>query len=141
MTIQDCRLFIKIKESVNQILCKEILEVSLSSTICRYGLDSRHLIFQQDIASIYTTKILRDWFRNHFNLLQWLSQLPNLNPIEHLWALAKRQLNQYDSAPSSMLELWDHVKDVWCSIYVEECKQLYESMPRLILVVLASKGR
>jgi hypothetical protein len=130
MTIQDCRLFIKIKESVNQILCKEILEVSLSSTICRYGLDS-----------IYTTKILRDWFRNHFNLLQWLSQLPNLNPIEHLWALAKRQLNQYESAPSSMLELWDHVKDVWCSIYVEECKQLYESMPRLILVVLASKGR
>ena len=84
MTIQGYRLFIKIKENVNQILCKEILEVNLSSTICHYELDLRHLIFQQDIASIYTIRFLREWFRNHFNLLQWLSQLPNLNPIEHL---------------------------------------------------------
>jgi hypothetical protein len=107
------------------------LEVGLSSTICCNELDLRSLVFQQDNASIHTRNFLKEWFRNQpFSLLQWHAQSPDLNPIEHLWALVKRRLNQYESPPFGMLELWDRVQDVWCSISVEECRQLYESMPR-----------
>jgi hypothetical protein len=68
------------------------------------------LVFQQDNASIHTRNFLKEWFRNQpFSLLQWLAELSNLNLIEHLWALVKRQLNQYESAPTGMLELWDYV--------------------------------
>jgi hypothetical protein len=108
MTIQGCRLFIKIIEKENQFSYKEILEVGLSSTICRNELDPISLIFQQNNASIHTTSFLKEWIKNqHFSLLQWLVQSPDL--IGHWWALVKRQLNQYESAPSGMLELWNCV--------------------------------
>jgi hypothetical protein len=96
----------EIDGKVNQILYKQILEVGLSSIICYYELDPRCLIFKQDNASIHTVKIVKAWFkRQSFGLLQWLAQSPDLNLIEHLWALVKRRLNRYKSALSGILEL------------------------------------
>lgn len=142
MTIHGCGLLIKINGKVNQLLYKQILEVGLYSTICKFELNPEHLIFQQDNASIHTTKMMKQWFKQQsFGLLQWPAQSPDLNPIEHLWALVKRRLNRYESAPSGILELWDRVQEIWCSISAEDCKRLYDSMPRRIAAVLASKGR
>ena len=110
MTFYGCGLLMKIDSKVNQALYKEILEVGLSSTICFYDMDPRRVIFQQDNVPIYNAKSMKQWFKQQtFGLLQWSAQSPNLNPIEHMWALVKRQLNQYENAPSGLLELWDCV--------------------------------
>ena len=42
----------------------------------------------------------------------------------------KRQLNKYKNAPLGLLELWDCVQEIRCAISAEDCKRLYDSMPR-----------
>lgn len=73
--------------------------------------------------------------------MHWLAQLPKLNPIEYLRALVKKKLNQYESTPCNILELWDGVHDVWCLISTQECRGLDESMPRQIAIVIVSIER
>jgi hypothetical protein len=54
--------------------------------------------------------------------MDWPSQSPDLNPIEHMWALVKRRLNDYDTPPSDMQELFERATDVWYhKITKEEC--------------------
>ena len=91
MTFYDCGLLMKIDGKVNQALYKKILEVGLLSTICFYDMDLRCIFFQQDNAPIHNAKSMKQWFKQQsFDLLQWPVQSPNLNPIEHMWALMKR---------------------------------------------------
>ena len=68
-------------------------------------------------------------------------QSPDLNPIEHIWALSKRQLNSYSSSPSGILQLWVRVQEDCDSISLEECRGLYAGMPDRVAVVLATKGQ
>ena len=58
-----------------------------------------------------------------------------------MWAFVKRQLNQYENAPSSILELWDCVQENLVCNFVGDCKRLYDNMLRQIVANLASKGR
>ena len=108
----------------------------------KYGLDATQVIFQQDNASVHTTKMMQEWFlRQRFSLLTWPAQSPDLNPIEHLWAILKRRLNQYDSPPKGMIELWERIVQVFSSITAHDCRRLIESMPKRIEAVIASKGK
>ena len=85
ITLYGCRLLIKIDNKVNQALYKKILEVGLLFTICFYNMDPRHIIFQQDNAPIHNAKLMKQWFKQQtFDLLQWPTQLCDLNPIEHM---------------------------------------------------------
>ena len=72
ITLYGCGLLIKINGKVNQALYKEILDVSLSSTICFYDMDPRRVIFQQDNGLIHNVKSIQQWFKQQtFGLLQW----------------------------------------------------------------------
>jgi transposase len=74
--------------------------------------------------------------------MDWPSQSPDLNPIEHMWALVKRRLNDYDTPPSSMQELFERVTDVWYyKITKEECLNVIDSMPLRCEAVIKAKGR
>ena len=59
MIFYGCGLLIKIDGKVNQTLYKEILEVGLSSTICLYDIDPRHVIFEQDNMPIHNSKSMK----------------------------------------------------------------------------------
>ena len=72
--------------------------------------------------------------------MKWPAQSPDLNPIENLWAILKRRLNQYEQPPRGMVELWERVQAKWDEIDKEMCMKLIESMPRRIDAVLKSKG-
>ena len=55
-------LICKVEERINQICYCDILEENIHKVISKFNLDPSCVIFQQDNASIYTTKMLQEWF-------------------------------------------------------------------------------
>ena len=71
----------------------------------------------------------------------WPAQSPDINPIEHLWATIKRQLNEYEQPPNGILQLWERIESIWNNIDKDVCINLIESMPRRIEAALKAKGK
>lgn len=141
MTAEGPGFMCKIEGTMDQHLYKLILKQDLQDTIEFYGMDPKKVIFQHDNDPKHKAKSVTKWLRKQpFKVLDWPSQSPDLNPIEHLWALLKRRLNQYASAPKGMLELWERIETEWNKITEEDCLRLVESMPDRIKAVIKAKG-
>src|SRR5258708_16911717 len=89
----------------------------------------------------HTSKKAKTWFNDHgFTVMEWPSQSPDLNPIEHLWNHVKKKLGECEEPPSGVHELWDWFQEEWEKIEPSFCHNLIESMPRRIEAVLKAKG-
>ena len=131
----------KINGNLNQHLYRDILQDELMQSLGFYGLEVDDFIFQHDNAPSHTGQIPTKWLEDHgFQVLDWPPYSPDLNPIENLWAILKRQLGEYEHPPRGMIELWERVEAEWAAINVEICQNLIESMPRRVQEVIKNKG-
>lgn len=97
-------------------------------------------IFQQDNDPKHTATIVKNYFRQSgVEVLDWPSQSPDLNPIEHLWKELDRRVRK-NHHPTNLDGLWEALKKEWYSIPVEVCKTLVHSMPRRCQAVIKSSG-
>lgn len=105
---------------VTAIVYREILDEYLSQIY------SPGDIFMHDNAPIHTAHIIRDWIiENGINVMIWPPYSPDLNPIENLWALLKKELYRLYPELESMANneqtrqlmirgaehAWDNIKD------------------------------
>ena len=99
----------------------------------------RGFIFQQDNDPKHTSGVVQQWLtRKRVQVLEWPSQSPDLNPIEHLWEELSRRLKHRRARNSE--EKFLQLKEEWEKIPDSVIETLIESMPRRCQAVIDSCG-
>lgn len=97
-------------------------------------------VLQQDNDPKHTSKLAKKLIADEkINLMEWPSQSPDLNPIEHLWGDLKRAVGKYNTRNKA--ELWQIIQREWAAIPLDQCRNLVESMPRRCQEVIKNKGQ
>ena len=129
---------VRIEGKMNGAKYREILDENLlqSTQDLRLG---RRFTFQQDNDPKHTAKTTQEWLRDKsLNVLEWPSQSPDLNPIEHLWRDLKIAVQR--RSPSNLTELERICREEWEKLPKYRCAKLVASYPRRLKAVIAAKG-
>ncbi len=97
----------------------------------------RHFVVQMDNDTKHTAKATQE-FLKVWNILQWPSQSPDLNPIEHAFHLLKTKLKA--ERHTNKQQLKSAAVKTWQSITKEETQSLVMSMSSRLKAVIACKG-
>lgn len=118
---------------------KNIIAQNLPLSKDILGLED-NFIFQQDNDPKHKSAYVTDYFeKTGINQLEWPSQSPDLNPIEHLWDHVKRAVR--NAAPKTIHELKEIIPQIWSQITPDYCKKLVYTMPKRVEEVARAKGR
>ena len=76
----------------------------------------------------------------HVHVIEWPTNAPDLNPMENLWALWKRNVDFQDIRNKD--QLWDAAVNSWNGIRQDPdlVNSLIESLPRRIAEVIQNHG-
>uniref|UniRef100_A0A8R1E909 HTH_Tnp_Tc3_2 domain-containing protein n=1 Tax=Caenorhabditis japonica TaxID=281687 RepID=A0A8R1E909_CAEJA len=82
---------------------------------------------------------IANWFRRRrVDLLEWPSQSPDFNPIEHMWEELKRRLKGVRASNAN--QKCAQLEAAWKSIPMPVVQTLLDSMPRRCQAVIDAKG-
>ena len=99
----------------------------------------RRFTMQMDNDPKHTAKATKEVFKaKKWNVLQWPSQSPDLNPIEHAFHLLKTKLK--GKCPKNKQELKTAAAEAWQSITRDETQRLVMSMGSRLQAVIDCKG-
>lgn len=119
-----------------------ILQSHLSEMIENMPCPENEVTFQQDRDPKHMVKSVQNWLNNqHFKLLDWPAQSPDLNLIESLSAHLKKRLHcEYYTMPTLTDNFWIKVQEEWNKITPDYCEILAQSMLQRIHSILKAKS-
>ena len=77
----------------------------------------RKWVFQMNNDLKHTSKVVAKWL-----ILEWPSQSPALNPIEHLWAELEKHVRT--RRPTNLTQLHQLCQEEWAKIHPTYCGKL-----------------
>ena len=117
----------------------DILDGNLKPSAQKMGFNQTNWIFQQDNDRKHTAKLTTEYLTaENINVLEWLSQSPDLNPIEHLWAYLERKIPLCDRQDLNTFQ--SAVFREWNDIPRDYLIKLVDSMPARLEAVIDAKG-
>ena len=98
------------------------------------------VLFMQDGAACHTAKVTLDWLKARRVEVMggWPARSPDLNPIEHLWALLQQRVS--DHGPLTVEELRKFVKEEWGKLDQSMIDRYVESFRGRLRRVVEAKG-
>lgn len=119
------------------------IDECLDGTGCIFEMDKLHgkkqWYFMQDGASIHTSKMTMDFLNTFCNVLpNWPANSPDLNPIENLWAILKRKVEEL--RPQTKDDLINIIFDAWRNIDARILNNLIDSMKNRLQLVIQKNG-
>lgn len=122
---------------MNSEVFRAILSAHIQSNASE--LIGRRFTVQMDNDPKHTAKATKEFFKaKKWNVMQWPSQSPDLNPIEHAFHLMKTKLK--GKCPKNKQELKTFAVEAWQSITRDETQRLVMSMRSRLQAVIACKG-
>jgi transposase len=105
-------------------------------------------ISMQDNAKIHTAKIIKKWFENEsIPLVEWPPYSPDLNPIEHLWAVLKQWIHEHypdlvdmGKSKQAYQRFFQAIREGWEAIGQEAINDLIKSMGTWVNAVIHAEG-
>ncbi|CAJ0952629.1 unnamed protein product [Ranitomeya imitator] len=119
---------------------QQILDNNVHESVTKLKL-RRGWIFQQDNDPKHRSKSTQAFMqRNNYTVLEWPSQSPDLNIIEHLWDHLKRAVHA--RRPSNLTELELFCKEEWSKIPSSRIQELIKSYrKRLEAKIFSEPGK
>ena len=100
---------------------------------------NRRYLFQQDNAPAHNAKRTKAWLNEqHVQIISWPPNSPDLNPIENLWGILKRRIE--DKNPKTKTDLITTALKEWEKLPLESVKNVTKSMPHRISQVQQRGG-
>ena len=96
----------------------------------------------QDGAPCHTARSMKEWFAdNDVEVLDWIGQSCDLNPIENLWRELNRILETMPTC-SNLDQLTDQIKLAWKRLGRDKelLSALTDSMPKRVKAVVQANG-
>ena len=130
--------FVAKNQKMNAEMYKDVLKKHLRPSLRKTGCS----VFMQDGAPCHTARSIKEWFaENDIEVLDWVGQSCDLNPIENLW----RKLNTIIGtmpACSNLNQLIKQIKKAWKILGKDKpfLTALTDSMPRRIAAVIEANG-
>jgi len=141
MTWEGLGFSCKIDGNMDGELYSEILNGELMQTYDYYNLDINTTIFQHDNDPKHKSKRATSTIQElGLKVLDWPSQSPDMNPIEHLWNHIDLELRKRSKQFSSKNELWEVLQDILKEKDASFCQKLISSMPKRVQDLKNARG-
>ncbi|MGL6119347.1 MAG: transposase [Fusobacteriaceae bacterium] len=124
--------------NMDSIKYVRVLSTALHESVEILNMNDK-FVFQQDNAPCHTSKYTKEFFdENEVDVLFWPSQSPDLNPIENLWSYIERKLTK--KVLKTKTKLIEEIKEIWNNIPLSYVRNLYQSIPNRLELILRNKG-
>jgi len=127
-----------VQGNINSVKYIDILEKNLLPTIVWYFEDDNY-IFMDDNATVHRSHLLDNYkTENGLNSMEWPAQSPDLNILENIWLIIKRELKKLSEEIRT--KLFEKIERIWQNISLAEIQKLYQSIPDRLKNVITIKG-